>query len=119
VVGRQQDRNLALVTAQTRDAVAKFLSPAYVEAKVEQLQERAGAPVAKPEETIKVLGKKLAFSDEAVTGILAHFIAGSQLTAGGIAQAITSYSQTVPDADAAFDLEVKAVQAMELAAVRR
>lgn len=114
-----QDKNLALVTAQTRDAVAKFLDVGYVQAKVAQLEEKAGAPVTKPEETVKVLAKKLAFTDDQADGILLHFIAGSQLTAGGIAQAITSFSQTVPDADAAFDMEVKALAAMELAAVRR
>jgi hypothetical protein len=114
-----QEKNLALVTAQTRDAVGQFLSTDYVTAKVTQLEEKAGTPVTKPEETIKVLAKKLAFSDDAATGILRHFIAGGQLTAGGVAQAITSYSQTVPDADAAFDLEIKALQAMELVAVRR
>jgi hypothetical protein len=114
-----RDKNLALVTAQTRDAVAQFLDVGYVQSKVAQLEERAGAPVTKPAETITVLAKKLAFSEDQASGILAHFIAGAQLTAGGIAQAITSFSQTVPDADAAFDLEVKALQAMELVAVRR
>ena len=114
-----QDKNLALVTAQTRDAVRQFLDIEHVERKVAQLEAKAGAPVTAPEETITVLGKKLSFTDDQVNGILRHFVLGGQLTAGGVAQAITSYSQTVADADAAFDLEVKALPAMELAAPRR
>lgn len=114
-----QDKNLALVTAQTRDAVGQFLAPQYAAAKVAQLEENAGAPVTAPEDTIKVLAKKLAFTDEQANGILRMFVLGGQLTAGGVLQAVTSYSQTVPDADAAFDLETKALAAMELAAARR
>ncbi len=114
-----QDKNLALVTAQTRDAVKKYLDAGYVAAKVAQLEQTAGAPVDRPEETIKALSTKLRFSPEAAAGILSHFIVGGQITAGGIMQAVTSYSQTVGDADEAFDMERKAVQAMELAAVRR
>jgi hypothetical protein len=53
-----------------------------------------------------------------VTGKLAHFIRGGQLTAGGVMQAVTSVAQTLDDADTAADLEAQALRVMDLAAQR-
>lgn len=44
------------------------------------------------------------------------FILGGQPTAGGIAQAVSAFSQTVEDVDRAFEIELRAVEAMEMAA---
>ncbi len=81
-----------------------------------EIEQRAGAPVHQPEEAIKVVGKQLGFTETERTGILAHFIAGGQLTAAGIANAVTSFSQTVADADRADCLDSLALRAMALAA---
>jgi hypothetical protein len=48
--------------------------------------------------------------------ILAHFIRGGQLTAGGVMQAVTSVAQTLDDADAAHEMESQAVRALDIAA---
>ena len=61
--------------------------------------------------------KTAKFSDEVTDSILAHFIRGGQLTAGGVMQAVTSVAQTLDDADAA-DLEAQALRVMDLAAQR-
>ena len=82
-----------------------------------ELEETAGVAVHKPAETIALVTKSL-FTEEHAEGILDHFIRGAQLTAGGVIQAVTSYAQSLSDADTAFDMEWKAVQAMELAAAR-
>jgi hypothetical protein len=111
-----QDKNLALVSAQTRDAVQQFLSPTYVEEKVQWLEERTGHRLTKPADDIKVVAKKLSFSEDQTAGILEHFMLGGQITAGGLMQAITSYSQTVIDPDEAYELDAKAVRALEFAA---
>lgn len=73
------------------------------------------APVA-PHATIKTIATKLCNSDEQAKDILAHFITGADLSAGGILHAVTSVAQTLPDADAVHDLESTAIQAMRLAA---
>lgn len=109
-------QNIGLVTAMTKDVVAQFMTLEYVQAKVEQLEAQAGVPVSKPAEAIKVISKRLGFADEHVAGILNHFIAGGQSTAGGVVNAITSYSQTLGDADDAFELERRAVESMALVA---
>ena len=107
-------RNLELITAQASDAVTAYLSQDFLNEWVGKVEALAGAPVEKPEETIKAVGTKLTFSKEVQDDILAHFIRGGQMTAGGVANAITSVAQTVADADLAFVLEANAYRAMEL-----
>lgn len=110
-----QGKELGLVSAQTRDVVKAVLSEDYLKAKVDDLERQAGKAVSEPEKTIEVVAKKLSFSKEEQEGILRHFFLGGQLTSGGVMQAVTSYSQTVVNPDAAHDLNTRAVEAMELA----
>lgn len=108
-------KKLAVITAETRDRVAEWLSPEFFAARVEELEQAAGAPVTQPDKTMDVLAKRLGFSESERAGVLSHFIAGGQLTAGGIANAVTSYSQTIGDPDRANALDDLAYQAMTLA----
>jgi hypothetical protein len=113
-----REKELALITARARDAVATFLSPGYLQAKVTEIERTAGVPVTRPEETVRLAARTAKFSDEVADAILAHFIRGGQLTAGGILQAVTSVAQTLDDADTAADLEAQALCVMDLAAQR-
>lgn len=110
-----QSKELAFVTAQTRDLVKMALSQDYVEAAVARLEENSDKVIADPEKAIEVLGQRLKFSKEEQAGILKHFLMSGQHTAGGVMQSITSFSQTL-DADAQYDLDGKAVAALEMAA---
>ncbi|WP_433755786.1 hypothetical protein [Nocardia sp. CA-135398] len=107
-------KRLAVITAETRDKVAEWLSPQFLAARITELERHATTPVAHPDRTIEVVAKKLGFTEDERSGILSHFIAGGQLTAAGIANAVTSYSQTIPDADRADTLDDLALQAMSL-----
>ncbi|QBS44933.1 hypothetical protein DMB37_37475 [Nocardia sp. CS682] len=107
-------KELAVITAKTRDKVSEWLSMDFLNARIEELEQHAGAPVTQPDKTIEVLGKKLGFTEAERTGILSHFIAGGQLTAAGIANAVTSYSQTVADPDRADSLDDLALHAIGL-----
>lgn len=111
-----QQKALDLVTARARDAVATFLDHDYVVAKVTEIETRAGAPISNPADAVREVGKRLRFTQEQTDGILDHFIRGGQLTAGGIANAVTSYSQTVDDADVADELDAAALDALAVAA---
>jgi len=111
-----QAKATELVTLQARDAVQSFVNPDYLAAKVAELEALAGAPVTDPNATVKRLGSQLKLPAETTDAILAHFVMGGQMTAAGIGNAITSVAQTLPDADAAWDLEALAVRAMSLAA---
>ena len=110
------DKELALITARARDAVATFLSTGYLLDKIAQIERTAGMPVTHPDQTVRQVAKAAKFSDEMSDAILAHFIRGGQLTAGGVMQAVTSVAQTLDDADAAHDLEAQALRVLDLAA---
>jgi hypothetical protein len=109
-----QGKALAVITAQAKQAVAEWMSPEFLAARVSEIETACGAPVTEPEKAMKVLGKKLGFTEGERDGILSHFIAGGQLTAGGVANAITSFSQTVSDGDRADALDGLALTAMSL-----
>ena len=87
-------------------------------------QNRAGVPFGlqqpihdqRPDQTVRQVAKAARFSDETADAILAHFVRGGQLTAGGVMQAVTSVAQTLDDADAAHDLEAQAIRVLDLAA---
>ena len=111
-----QQRNLALVTSQTKDAVQTFLDVDYVKAKIAEFEQVSSKPIADPAEDIKVIGKRLAFDEETTKGVLDFFIKGGQVTAGGVLQAVTAYAQTVEDADKAYEINDLGVRALEVAA---
>jgi hypothetical protein len=111
-----QHQNVELIKSQVQDTAATFLDVDYVRAAVAKLTEKAGTPVTKPEETVKVVAKRSGYTEAQAEGILAHFIKGGQLTAGGVMQAVTAFAQEVDSPDDAYELEGSAVAAMELAA---
>ena len=109
-------RTLDLITSQTTDAVRAFLDVDFVTRAGRDLEKAAGVAVDEPDATIKVVGQRLRYTEEQQESILAHFIRGGDLSAGGIMQAVTSVAQTIADADDAYRLESTAVQALRLAA---
>lgn len=111
-----QDKALALVTAQTRDAVAAFMSVDYLNGKITEMERAAGVVVDEPATVIDSVSRKVGFSNEQSASILNAFIDGGQRTAGGVMQAVTYVAQHHPDADVASDMQDKAVEALQLAA---
>ncbi|KUJ58386.1 hypothetical protein ADL25_03535 [Streptomyces sp. NRRL F-5122] len=114
--GQTQRKTLELITSKTADAVRTFLSREYVEAKVREMAAAAGTTLAEPTKTIEHVTKTLSIGTDAKDMILAHFIRGGQMTAGGVMQAITSTAQTLTDADQAAALEALALPALTAAA---
>lgn len=111
-----QQRSLKLVASQARDAVTTFLDADYMAMVLDRVEEQAGKPLAQAADTIKVVGQQLRFTQERTDAILNHFILGGQATAGGVLNAVTSYAQTLGDADEAAEVEGLALRALELAA---
>lgn len=111
-----QSKSLSVVTAKARDAVATFLSTDYVARTVAELERTSGIEVANADKVIELVSKKLAYTDAQRAGVLDHFIKGGQLTAGGVLQAVTSFCQTIDDADAAYAMQDTGIAAMEYAA---
>lgn len=109
-----REKELAVITAKVRDAVQKFLHPDYVQATLDRIAEdmQVTVPADGVEKHVQAVAKKLAFDPETTAGVLGHFILGAQLTSGGVMQAVTSYAQTVSDADLAAELEEMALDVL-------
>jgi hypothetical protein len=110
------DKILALITAKTTDAVAAFLDPGYVQAQVRAMERAAGHELPDPAGAVETVSQRLRFTDAQQAEVLAHFIRGGDITAGGVLHAVTSVAQTLPDADAAYDMEAAGLRALEIAA---
>lgn len=111
-----QEKSLALVTSQVSDAVSTFLNKDYVAGVIAAMEAKAGVKIADPANAVKVIAKKVSFTETEQAGILAHFIEGGQVTAGGMLQAVTSYAQLVESPDRATEIEEKALTVLDLAA---
>lgn len=97
--------NRDLISRMAEDTVRTFLTPDYLTSVIQKLEEKAGEKVAKPEQAIKEVTRKLeipALYDD----VLAHFIKGADLSRGGIMHAVTAAAQSADiDADTAFRME--------------
>ncbi len=110
------EAELALVTAQVRDAVRTWCKPEWLAERVAEIEALASAPIANPQATIKEVAKATGFTQAQADAILAFFIDGGQATAGGLANAATAYAQTVASPEVANFTERHAVELMQRAA---
>lgn len=106
--------NVDLIAKQTADAVATFVDIDYMTKVLEGIEAKAGQPIDRPEEAIKIVAQKLRYSQDEREALMAHFIQGGQGTAGGMLNAVTSMAQTVADPDRAADIEAGAMEAFAL-----
>jgi hypothetical protein len=105
---------LNLITSKVRDAVKLFASTEFWQGKVAELEAKAVKPVTDADSTIKAVAKTLRYTEAEQTSIMDMFIAGGQLTAGGVLNAVTAAAQTVADPDRAAELERTAVKVLDL-----
>lgn len=113
-------KQLDLITATAHETVAHFLSPAFVEGQVREIEAKAGAPIEAVEavEVVGNVGRELGLTEVERDGVFGHFLTGGKTTAGGIVNAITAYSQGVEDAERAHELDDLALRALDLVPVR-
>jgi hypothetical protein len=104
-----------VIAQETADMLRQVFSREYMDKAVSRLSEKATKPIAEPDRVIEVVAKKVKWSEAEQKGILQHFMRGNKWTTGGVMHAVTSFSQTVRDADAAHELDKNAVAAMEFA----
>ncbi len=105
----------AFISAQVRDATSKFLSTDYVDAAIARMEVDAGFEISKPTETIEVVAKALSYTKAEQELIMSKFIAGGQLTSGGVMQAVTAAVHDIEDVDRAYELGATGVDAMKVA----
>lgn len=109
--------NLELITRQTADAVRTFLDVDYMRRVISRIEEQSGAKVTKPQEIVKAVVQRDAFTKADAEGILDAFIKGGDMTKGGVMHAITAYSQDVEDADRAYAMNADAFAAAGLVGI--
>jgi hypothetical protein len=107
-----------LVVSQTKDALTTWLDTGYLEQLIANRTEQAQVPVLTASTTVPALVQGLGFTPDEQKGVLDLFILSGQMTAGGVANAVTAYAQTVEDPDRAYDIESKALEALDAAARR-
>jgi hypothetical protein len=107
-------KQLELITSKVADAVRRFASVEFWAEKVAELEEKAATPVTDADKTIKAVGKSLRLSEPEQASVLDMFIAGGQLTSGGVLNAVTAAAQTIGDADRAAEVERVAVKVLDL-----
>lgn len=117
VSDRTRRANLELVASQTRDAIGTFLDADYMNRVLRQLENGSDQEIADVEKTITEVTSRPAFSKADAKGLLASFMDGGDRTRGGLVNAITAYSQTVDDADRAYEMDADALPAAGFANV--
>jgi len=111
-----QEAEVNLVALKTRDVIRTTLDQEYLVGKIAELEEKSDHKMAKPDEAVRTVAKKLSFSDEVADKILEFFMESGSINAGGVMNAITAAAQVVDSPDVAADLEAKAFDALALAA---
>lgn len=111
-----RDAEDQLFTKRVRDAVTSFLTVDYVQGAVDGLTEAAGVKITKPTDTIEKVAKELRFSQSEQDLLMADFIAGGDVTAGGVLHAVTSAAQRITDVDRSYEFEGLGIRAMQIAA---
>ena len=94
-----------LIRSMVTDAVTTFLSPAYVEAAVEQWGEAARTVLPDPVKAIAEVSKALRYTDAQQASILSFFTQGGDVSAFGVAQAMTAAARASDNPDTAYVLE--------------
>lgn len=109
-------KNMELIKSQTADAVSRFITPEYVQSKVDEIEAKAGKPVEKPTEVLERVKIKFKFTDTEADLILADFVAGGQVTAGGVLNAVTATVQRIEDPDRAAEIGDVALDVLDFVA---
>ena len=102
-----------------RDAVQQFLTPEFVQARVDEINAAAQVVLPQPEQTLTVVAKQLRFSEAERKGIWEHFLTGGDHSAGGIMHAVTSYAQVLANdgrIDRGAEFNTMGLNALHLAA---
>lgn len=108
-----------LIQSETTDAVQQWLTPDYLAGLIKGFEEKAAVQITSPTEVVPKVCTGLGFTADEAKSVLDFFILSGQPTAGGVANAVTAYVQTVEDPDRAYELERLAVPVLEAVAARR
>ena len=100
---------------QVRDVVQAAISEATFRQIAMKMQRTSEFPLTgDPVVSVDVLASRLSLSDNEQSGVLRHLIEGGDLSAYGMVNAVTRYSQDISDYDRATEFEVMGGKLIDL-----
>jgi hypothetical protein len=98
------------------DAVRAMFDPARFAARLDQYRDASARRIeADPVRVVDATAKRLALTDGEKTSVLQHLIRGGDLSAWGLANAVTRTAEDAADYDRATELETAGGRVIELA----
>jgi hypothetical protein len=92
---------------KVRDFVQDAVSEVTFKRIAERMQRSLGIKLAgDPVKSVDAMSTKFLLNEEERNGVLRHLLGGGDLSGYGLINAVTHYSQEVPDYDRATDFEV-------------
>jgi hypothetical protein len=102
---------------KVRDVVEAAVSQTSFQQIAQKMQQTRQIPLTgDPVKAVEVLANRYTLNDTERSGVLRHLIVEGDLTAYGLVNAVTHYSQDVTDYERATDFEVLGGKLMELSA---
>jgi hypothetical protein len=102
---------------KVREVVQSAVSEAMLQGVAEKLRQTRRIDLqGDPASAVEVLAQRHGLNEVERTGVLRHLILGGDLTAYGLINSVTQYSQQVADYDRATELEVLGGRMLELPA---
>jgi hypothetical protein len=93
-----------------------MFDPARFNARLDQYREASKRPIeADPVKVVEATARRLTLTDGEKTSVLQHLIRGGDLSAWGLANAVTRTAEDVPDYDRSTELEAAGGRVIELA----
>lgn len=100
---------------KVRDVVEAAVSETAFLQAARRLERTRAIPLAgDPVRSVEVLANRYALNEEERTGVLRHLVMGGDLTAYGLVNAVTHYSQAIEDYDRATEFEALGGRLVEL-----
>ena len=92
---------------KVRDVVESAVSEVTLRQLSERMRRTLGFVLSgDPVKSVEVIGTKYLLNEQERSGVLRHLISGGDLSGYGLVNAVTHYSQEVPDYDRATEFEV-------------
>lgn len=92
---------------KVRDVVESAVSEVTLRQLSERMRRTRGFVLSgDPVKSVEVIGTKYLLNEQERSGVLRHLISGGDLSGYGLVNAVTHYSQEVPDYDRATEFEV-------------
>lgn len=106
----------AALMSRLRDGIAYVLSQAHADKRLAEIHKAQGVmvPAIQAPQVVEVIGRRLLLTGEERKGLLGNLIEGGNLSAWGLANAVTALGEIAGDYDRATELELAGGKVLDL-----